>query len=99
MTVGRGGDDRAVEPLPGQQRPIVPVEAGSVSPGRRSRRVQRVADATSLNFGGSSTFPLPLPPTPALSGAALQAQSICLTIRNAFNLFTSNGVNGVLGSD
>ena len=42
MTVVRGGDDRAVEPLPGQQLAPVLVEAGPVSPDRRSRRVQRI---------------------------------------------------------
>ena len=47
---------------------------------------------------GVTTVSLPIPVNPALSGAVLTAQSICLTTTNAANLLSSNGLEGTIGN-
>ncbi len=52
---------------------------------------------TAPAVSGSSTLTLALPPDPALAGFLLTAQSACLTLGNAFGIYTSNGVSSMLG--
>jgi hypothetical protein len=47
--------------------------------------------------GGSASLTLLLPNDPALGGFPLTAQSACLTLGNAFNVYTSNGLATLLG--
>jgi len=56
-----------------------------------------LGDGSALSVGGTSTLTFPLPPTPALAGGTLSAQSVCLTLSNNSNLLTSNGVLGRIG--
>jgi hypothetical protein len=53
---------------------------------------------TGLPTAGSATVSLPIPSNPALAGAVLNAQSICLTLSNPSNLLSSNGLEGVIGN-
>ncbi|MEO6594459.1 MAG: hypothetical protein ABIP94_06880 [Planctomycetota bacterium] len=52
---------------------------------------------TGTNVAGSSLVTLPIPLMLSLAGQSLTAQSVCLTLGNTFNLYTSNGVEGTLG--
>lgn len=56
-----------------------------------------LGDLTALNTGGVGTSSFPIPNTPGLAGFVITGQSICLTLQNASNLLTSNGIQGVLG--
>jgi hypothetical protein len=52
---------------------------------------------TAVNAGGTSLLTIPVPANPALGGFVLTAQSACLTLGNAFNLYTSNGTRSLFG--
>ena len=52
---------------------------------------------TGVATSGSATVSLPIPTNPALAGAILTGQSICLTLQNQANLLGSNGIEGTLG--
>ena len=56
-----------------------------------------LGDLTALNAGGVGTSSFPIPNAPGLAGFVITGQSICLTLQNASNLLTSNGIQGVLG--
>jgi streptogramin lyase len=47
--------------------------------------------------GGTSTMPLPIPHSPLLSGTALAAQGLSLSLATPFGFASSNGVQLVLG--
>ncbi len=52
---------------------------------------------TGTATAGSSTITVPVPNDPALGGFVITAQSVCLTLKNALALLTSNGLEGVVG--
>lgn len=52
---------------------------------------------TGLAASGTTKVSLPIPNNPALVGAILTAQSICLTTQNPANLLSSNALQGTLG--
>ncbi|HEX5051430.1 MAG TPA: hypothetical protein VFZ65_06630 [Planctomycetota bacterium] len=52
---------------------------------------------TGVNMSGTSVASLPVPLNLVLIGQSLTAQSVCLTLGNAFNLYTSNGIEGTIG--
>jgi hypothetical protein len=49
------------------------------------------------NLGGTSLLTVPVPANPGLVGFSLNGQSICLTLGNPLNIYTSNGVTGTVG--
>lgn len=49
------------------------------------------------NVGGTSVLTVPVPITPSLAGIVFKTQSVCLTLGNPLNLYTSNGVSTSLG--
>ena len=65
---------------------------GIQAPGCDLHLASADASLTGLVAGGSATATLPIPNNPALFGAMVSAQSICLTTTNAANLLSSNGV-------
>ncbi|MCK5940803.1 MAG: hypothetical protein KAI24_02440 [Planctomycetes bacterium] len=84
----------------GDRSPIaVPFTAiGINSPGCDINLATAITSLTGLAAGGSATVTVPVPANPALVGAMLSAQSICLTLQNAGNLLSSNGVEGTIGN-
>jgi hypothetical protein len=56
-----------------------------------------VGTLSGVASGGSALVTVPVPASSALPGVVLHAQSACLTLGNPFNLYTSNGVRGMLG--
>jgi hypothetical protein len=52
---------------------------------------------TAANAGGTSLLTIAVPANPALGGFLLTAQSACLTLGNAFNVYTSNGTRSRFG--
>ncbi len=57
-----------------------------------------LGSASAANVGGSATTTIAIPNNPALAGAKLSAQSICLSIQNLGGLLSSNGLEGTLGN-
>lgn len=65
---------------------------GLAAPGCDINLATAVVDLVGVSTGGSTTVSVPIPNNPALAGALLSAQSISLTLSNAANILSSNGV-------
>ena len=77
----------------------IPFQAiGLNAPGCDINLMTTDGSVSGLSVAGSSTVSVPIPANPALVGAQLSAQSICLTVSNGANLFSSNGVTGTIGN-
>jgi hypothetical protein len=77
----------------------IPFQAiGLNAPGCDINLMTTDGSVSGLSVAGSSTVSVPIPANPALVGAQLSAQSICLTVSNGANLFSSNGVTGNIGN-
>ncbi|MGK0206034.1 MAG: hypothetical protein ACI89X_003810 [Planctomycetota bacterium] len=55
-----------------------------------------LANVTTFNFGGVATTSIPIPNDLTLAGLQLAAQSVCLTLQDAFGLLTSNGIEATV---
>ena len=84
---------------PSALTPSLPMTSiGFNAPGCEVHLSSVLGSGSSASVGGSATLSLPVPNNPALSGASLFAQSICLTLQNSANLLTSNGLQGTFGN-
>lgn len=72
--------------------------AGIGAPGCFANVDSLLTSLAGANVSGSAVLSVPVPAAPALTGFALKAQSVCLTLGNSLGLYTSNGVRGTLGS-
>jgi hypothetical protein len=84
----------------GDRSPVaVPFTAiGINAPGCDINLASAITSLSGLSAGGTATVTVALPNNPALAGALLSAQSLCLTLQNSANLLSSNGVEGLLGN-
>ena len=71
---------------------------GIASPGCDINLATALSNASAPNVGGSASLSVAIPNNPALAGAKLSAQSICLTVQNLGGLLSSNGLEGTLGN-
>ena len=78
--------------------PIPFTAIGLNAPGCDINLLTTVLDLVGIASAGTTTVSLPIPNNPALSGTMLSAQSICLTLGNSANIYSSNGVTGTLGN-
>ncbi len=83
----------------GTRAPVsLPLTAiGLPAPGCEIHLNSTIGAITGNNVGGSTTVSLPLPNNPALVGQMFAVNSIALSLSNAANLTSSNGVEGVFG--
>ncbi|MFK7742841.1 MAG: hypothetical protein AB8H80_21195 [Planctomycetota bacterium] len=83
----------------GDRGPAIPLSVlGFNAPGCDANLSSILGDITGVAVGGVATVSLPLPNNAALTGLNVSAQSVALTLSNAANLLTSNGVEGTLGN-
>ena len=83
----------------GNAGPAIPLTAiGLNAPGCDINLSAILGSLTGAAAGGSATVSLALPANPALIGQQLSGQSIGLTLNNAANIVTSNGVTGTVGN-
>ena len=78
--------------------PIPFTAIGLNAPGCDINLLTTVLDLVGIASAGTATVSLPIPNNPALAGTQLSAQSICLTLGNSANIYSSNGVRGTLGN-
>jgi len=82
----------------GTSGPAVPFQAiGINAPGCDINLASALGSLSGLAAAGEATISIPVPNNPALSGQMMAAQSICLTLQNAANILSSNGVEGTFG--
>ena len=83
----------------GDRGPVIPLSAiGLAAPGCDALLSTSLGILAGLNTGAPVTVSLALPNDPTLAGLMLSAQSLSLTLQNAANIWTSNAVEGTLGS-
>ena len=83
----------------GTSGPAIPFTAiGIAAPGCDINLSTALGSLTGAAAGGSANVTLSVPNNPALAGQSLAAQSIGLTIQNAGNLQSSNGLEGTFGN-
>tara|TARA_R110002072_G_scaffold136285_1_gene278571 strand:- start:9465 stop:11051 length:1587 start_codon:yes stop_codon:yes gene_type:complete len=83
----------------GNAGPAIPLTAiGLNAPGCDINLSAILGSITGAAAGGTATVSLALPANPALIGQQLSGQSIALTLANAANIITSNGVTGTVGN-
>lgn len=81
------------------QAPGIPLTTlGIAAPGCSVWIAQPLGGLASPASGSTATLAIAVPTSPALQGAALTGQSLCLTMQNAAGLLTSNGIVGTIGS-
>ena len=78
--------------------PIPFTAIGLNAPGCDVNLLTAFAEIVSIQTAGTATASLPIPNNPALAGTQLSAQSLCLTLGNVANIYSSNGVTGTLGN-
>ncbi|MFK7743390.1 MAG: hypothetical protein AB8H80_23945 [Planctomycetota bacterium] len=71
---------------------------GLDAPGCDANLSSILGSLTGVAAAGTATVSLPIPANPALSGVMISGQSIGLTLSNAANIVSSNGVEGTLGN-
>jgi hypothetical protein len=83
----------------GDRGPVIPLSAiGIAAPGCDALLQTSLGILAGLNSGAPITVSLTLPNNPSLAGLMLSGQSLCLTLQNVANIWTSNAVEGTLGN-
>ncbi|MFK7739944.1 MAG: hypothetical protein AB8H80_06435 [Planctomycetota bacterium] len=84
----------------GDRSPVgVPLPViGLDAPGCEANLATVLGSLTGVSAAGSTTVTVPVPNNAALIGALLSGQSLCLTLQNAANVLTSNGVEVSIGN-
>ncbi|MFT6081635.1 MAG: hypothetical protein ACI8UD_002920 [Planctomycetota bacterium] len=83
----------------GNRGPAIPMLAiGLNAPGCDINLSTILGSLSAPALAGSATVTLAIPANPALAGQLLSGQSISLTLSNAANIVTSNGLEGTLGN-
>lgn len=82
----------------GSTRQVPPLDLGFIgAPGCFSHIDPIIVGLEAAATAGTSTLTIAIPNNPALAGQSLTAQSVCLTMKNAIGLLTSNGLEATLG--
>ena len=98
LSEAESGDQEGAGPLWRRLGAVARMTAiGLPAPGCDIYIGNNLGSLTGISAGGSATVSLPIPNAPAIAGATLFAQSICLTLQNPFNILTSNGGFGTVG--
>ena len=83
----------------GDRGPTIPLPAiGIAAPGCDALLQTTLDILPGQNSGAPVIVSLPIPNQPSLAGLLISGQSLGLTLQNAANIWTSNAVEGTLGS-